>query len=296
MTTKPNELRIAAPDHFDGAYSKTILWLSSVLFYLEVNDAVYNTNAKKIAFALSYMMKGAAQTWAATFRQRAISGATISMGTFEDFVKEFKTAFEHHDAVGNAISLLAHKRMISRNNGTFEPPLTTYIAGFQNHVTQSGITDHNVLIGFFSAGIPSGLMKSIYSMETVPTTIDDWYRKALTFQTHYEQAREVEQRRPNPAGTYRPFAATPTTTRDPNAMEVDAIKVAKLTKEERERCMKEGLCLRCRKKGHMAKNCPTFQGKPAGIRKVEEAPRPHETFDDEEVVIGKISVAISKDF
>ena len=202
MTTKPNELHIATPEHFDGTYLKTIPWLSSVLFYLEVNDAVYNTNAKKITFALSYMTKGAAQTWAATFRQKAITGATISMGTFEDFVKEFKTAFKHHDVVGNTISWLAHKRMTSKNNGTFEPPLTMYIAGFQNYIAQSGITDHNFLIGFFLAGIPSRLMKSIYSMETVPTTINDWYKKALTFQTYYERAREVEQRQRNPAGTY----------------------------------------------------------------------------------------------
>ena len=257
MTTKVTELHIAMPEHYDGSYSKTIPWISSVLCYLEVNHAVYNTNAKKITFALSYMTKGAAQTWTATFRQKAITGATISMGTFEDFVKEFKTAFKHHEVVGNAISWLAHKRMTSKNNGTFEPPLTMYIAGFQNHVTQSGITDHNVLIGFFSAGIPSGLMKSIYSMETVPITIDNWYRKALTFQTHYERAREVEQRWRNPASTYRPFTTTSAIpVRDLNAMEVDAIKVAKLTKEEREHCMKEGLCLWCRKKGHMARNCP----------------------------------------
>ena len=295
MTTKISELRIATPEHFDGTYSKATSWLSTVLFYLEVNNAVYDTHAKKITFALSYMTKGAAQTWAATFRQKAITGATISMGTFDNFVKEFRTAFEHHDIVGNAISWLTHKRMISKNNGTFEPPLTTYIATFQNHVAQSRITDHNVLIRFFLAGIPSGLMKSIYSMETVPTTIDDWYKKALTFQTHYEWAREVEQRRRNPTGTYRPFATIPTTpVRDPNAMQVDVIKVAKLSKEERERCMKEGLCLRCRKKGHVAWNCPIFsQGKPVNVRKVEEAP--HESFDNE-VTIGKVAVTISKDF
>ena len=140
-------------------------------------------------------------------------------------------------------------------------------------------------------------MKSIYSMEMVPTTINDWYKKALTFQMHYERAGEVEQRRRNPAGTYRPFVTTLTTpAKDPNAMEVDTIKVAKLSKEERERCMKEGLCLRCRKKGHVAQNCPTFsQGKPASVRKVEEAQIPHESFNDE-VTIGKVAVAISKDF
>ena len=77
-------------------------------------------------------------------------------------------------------------------------------------------------------------------------------------------------------------------------MEVDVIKVAKLSKEEREHCMKEGLCLRCRKKGHVARNCPAFSpGKPVNVRKVEEAP--HESFDDE-VTIGKVAVAISRDF
>lgn len=34
------------------------------------------------------------------------------------------------------------------------------------------------------------------------------------------------------------------------------IQLTKLSEEERNRCMKEGLCLRCRQKGHLAKNCP----------------------------------------
>ena len=37
---------------------------------------------------------------------------------------------------------------------------------------------------------------------------------------------------------------------------IEVEKPQKLTPEERERCMKEGLCLRCRKPGHIAKNCP----------------------------------------
>ena len=39
-------------------------------------------------------------------------------------------------------------------------------------------------------------------------------------------------------------------------MDISAINVPKLTPEERKRCMREGLCLRCRAKGHMARNCP----------------------------------------
>jgi len=42
-------------------------------------------------------------------------------------------------------------------------------------------------------------------------------------------------------------------------MDLSTIKVSKLTPEERQRCMREGLCLRCREKGHLAKDCPKGQ-------------------------------------
>ena len=51
-------------------------------------------------------------------------------------------------------------------------------------------------------------------------------------------------------------------TSGPVPMDLSATDVIKkLTPEERERCMKEGLCLRCREKGHMAKDCPKGRGR-----------------------------------
>jgi Zinc knuckle len=43
--------------------------------------------------------------------------------------------------------------------------------------------------------------------------------------------------------------------RDPNAMDVDA-----LTMEERGMLLRQGKCFRCKKTGHMAKDCPPEQG------------------------------------
>lgn len=42
----------------------------------------------------------------------------------------------------------------------------------------------------------------------------------------------------------------------PTPMDIGNVQLTKLTREERERCLREGLCLRCRQKGHMAKECP----------------------------------------
>ena len=40
-------------------------------------------------------------------------------------------------------------------------------------------------------------------------------------------------------------------------MVVDAIRLKKLSPQERAKCMREGRCFRCRKTGHDARNCRT---------------------------------------
>ena len=53
---------------------------------------------------------------------------------------------------------------------------------------------------------------------------------------------------------------------DPNAMDMDAVTLSKLTPVEQAKCMKEGRCFRCRKTRHNTQNCCTSspsQGSPS---------------------------------
>ena len=61
-SAKPTELQLGKPKAFNGSYETAISWMHSIQFYLAVNETSYNTNAKKIAFALSYMTKGSTLT------------------------------------------------------------------------------------------------------------------------------------------------------------------------------------------------------------------------------------------
>ena len=177
------ELRLGTPDAYDGSFDKSRSWINTVQFYLAVNKAVYDTDKKKIAFALSYMTKGSALTWTTTFHTNCISDTTISFGTFTDFITTFETLFKQQDVTGTAVAWLTTTRMTRKCNGSFNPSLMEYISAFQNHVALATITDQNVLIGYFSTGIPPALMKQIMSMDTVPEKIEEWYAKAIHFQT-----------------------------------------------------------------------------------------------------------------
>ena len=59
-------------------------------------------------------------------------------------------------------------------------------------------------------------------------------------------------------GWITPLAHSPSCSHhDPNAMDIDAVSLPKLTPVEQAKCIKEGQYFRCRKTGHNAWNCHT---------------------------------------
>ena len=72
-------------------------------------------------------------------------------------------------------------------------------------------------------------------------------------------------------------------------MDVDAIRIKKLTPEERQRCFENNLCFKCRKPGHRSNQCKNpFLGKQkqptTTTAKIEEIPD-----DEEAATVGRIS-------
>ena len=159
MTTKPIELWISTPEAYDGSFETLRQWLNTVQLYLLVNKDIYNNDDKKIAFVLSYMTKGSALTWAATFHENAINATgTVTLGTYLNFIAKFNEDFKQRDITRTAIAWLTTKWMVLKKDQTYSPPLNQYVSEFQNHVSQANIKDHNVLIVYFLARISPSLM------------------------------------------------------------------------------------------------------------------------------------------
>ena len=88
-STRITEIHIGCPDEYDGKAKTAQAWLDAIRLYLLINHALYYDDDRKIVFALSYMKKGSAATWAEVRCQQGL--ATLSFGTFTQFQTNFKT-------------------------------------------------------------------------------------------------------------------------------------------------------------------------------------------------------------
>ena len=282
---KPQELKLGQPSTFDGNPKKARAWINNTQLYLLVNKDVYNHDDKKIAFALSFMKEGAAGLWALTETETAFIRNPLGFGMWADFLEKFKDSFILGNTKEQAIAWLTTTKVNEKLD------ILDYISKFKNNAALSGITDENVLINFFSRGIPTQFMRRVYSMDIVPTTMEKWYQQTLHFKQVWERTNEIAKGRNNP---FIPFQENRNNNhtqkkRDPNAMDVDAIRIEKLTPEERQRCFENNLCFKCHKPGHRSNQCRNpFLGKQkqptATTAKIEEIPD-----DEEAATIGRIS-------
>ena len=94
--------------------------------------------------------------------------------------------------------------------------------------------------------------------EILPETIEGWIAKAIQFDTNYRIAKTItEQNR-----TMNIWKKNERWVMEPKKQKNNDEKVDKmLTIEERNILMKQGVCFKCRKEGHIAKDCPPDKGK-----------------------------------
>ncbi|KAI5119849.1 hypothetical protein M0805_000683 [Coniferiporia weirii] len=239
MTTTAKEINLAKPNKFDGTREYARHFLSSCETYLRVNKHIYDTDELKINFVLSFMQTRTAGDWAINCESLASAynvdakgnklSTIVGYGTWDDFVNDFKSTFITTDDTNEAQQALIKLKQ----TGTADD----FNNQFQSLATRSGITSPEALIALYQAGLTPALLKTIYNCDTMPSTINDWYKnnRFRKFSNNY------------PSSNHKSTGASTNTNRPP-----------RLTPEERDKCFKEGRCLACREKGHNSRDCPKF--------------------------------------
>ena len=176
--------------------------------------------------------------------------------TLAKFVEDYNKNFNPLDAKVRARRDLA--KLVQKpgkdKDGTPNDGFQEFVNKFENLATKAQIEDKLTAVTQFSIGLDQQLSTMILSMQSPSDTLEEWIVKAKTF--HNQKLRIDELRRGTRYSRFRtPNTPSPQNPPDPNAMEIDAVRLKKLSPQERAKCMREGRCFRCRKTGHDAKNC-----------------------------------------
>jgi len=283
-TTAPKaEIKIKTPDSFDGKPENAKRWITSVQRYLDMNKHIYDTEEKKVLFALSYLQAGPAEVWVEDFTETA--GSTTSSGSVKGYgdLSTFRTLFLNDFGPANSAGK-AMTKLTNLKQSSFDS-LTEYIVDFRLLAGRAGITHIEIFRHLFLKGLNTGLMRSILS-DDLPTTNDALIKKAISKQANFEQVRSYLSTSNFKGGKNSSRNAPKkrfTSTHDPNAMEVD-----RMTDDERSRHMKNGLCFKCHQPGHKSGD-PKFHPRgDAGKGKGKASVR-RKASDDENSKIEEIS-------
>jgi Retrotransposon gag protein len=178
MAATPREIKLCSPTPFSGDPEKTLKFLQELELYITMNLAIYDTNDKKIIFAISFMKGGTAVGWSKLFVNTAIAATPVAFGTWTVFKILVKSAFSLVDTEGKACTNIKH---LKQGSG----PVDDYIAQFQILAGKCRITNDKSLIKYFMDGLNAKLLEKVYMMEKMPTMIMAWYEAAAKFDGQY---------------------------------------------------------------------------------------------------------------
>ena len=173
----PKELRINLPKEFHRERDKTFQFLQDTSLYLALNEEIYNSDKKKIAFCLSFMNGGPAQQWKEAFITEKNNNGVFEPGTYATFHQAVKDAFSATDTAGNARASLQNLRQTGSAD--------EYVSQFRILTGRSGITDDTALVEYFIEGLNTSLLQKIFSLPTIPSKIKEWYDHATQFDNQW---------------------------------------------------------------------------------------------------------------
>lgn len=259
--SKETKKKLKAPTPFSGKRDDLRKFLQEVKIYLLANGDAYPTDLDKVLFVLSYMSEGDANSWKEEFfdtaeQKSAQDGSPLKLGTYDELIKLITTDFSPYDAPKDAIYEMKEMKM---GNMSIEE----HVSKFKMLVTRSKLAKNDAVVEYFRETLPIPLQKNIMSLETPPTTLDDWYKWAVKLQNNFLRMKNAIAKTQNRGGNTNSNTNKKTVERgprrfyfepaqkDPNAMDVDYMST-----EERTALMKKGACFRCKMTGHLSRDCP----------------------------------------
>jgi Retrotransposon gag protein len=218
-----------------------------------------------------------------------------------DFETAFTSAFTDTAKKEDAYQKLKHLKMKDELVDDYITAFNSLAAKASWELTNAGT------INAFCSGLQPGMLNAIMNRDIWPDTMGQWQQAARDELWKYLTKKAILSFCPSMGNQgnlgmrnqwQRPFGQCrqggSSSSRDPNAMDVDAISTRNpLSEEEKRHLMAEGHCFFCKQQGHMSHYCPKKpncpNAAPANPQTSRSAPTPPQVqmarADDKETVV-----------
>ncbi|KAF8757544.1 hypothetical protein RHS01_03440 [Rhizoctonia solani] len=248
VATYQTLVKVDHPDAYTGKIgNKACQWLTRMLAWVHLNQQMFPTDQETLLFLLMNM-KDVAGAWAHPHLDQLGSHRAL-IQTVDNFRTEFLAAFGNPDATRAAKQQITHLTQ----TGT----CAEYITKFRT-IAMDLDWNNAALQGQFAWGLHWEVSQLIATRERRPTTLLELQNAALVINNALCEERASHPPKGNKSGT---SSTTPNRGASTGQQATRPGRLSSnpnfVSKEERNRCRAEGLCIKCGKTGHKFAECRT---------------------------------------
>jgi len=183
-TNAGSQMEVVKPAIFNGKAGRVGVFVSACKIYIK-NKLRGETVEGQVQWALSYVQGGSADVWKENLMEELKSGE-MEYESIEEFFTSLKKEFGGGEEKAVKVAEL---RRIEQGGKTMEE----YVQEFKRIVRSSGYEGRS-LVEEFKRGMNGEIRRKLIEVENPPTSIEQWYRRAMALDRNWQESRREKER------------------------------------------------------------------------------------------------------
>lgn len=251
-------IKVSSPEYFDGAPAKCRSFLLQLQLVFQAQPLHFSSDAAKVTYAATYL-RGSALSWFAPYLENNDLSITHN---YTNFIHELSAVFGDPDRIASAERTLM--TLEQKNHPAYQ-----YASEFRR-VMHETKWNEEALASIFYQGLRDDVKDELCKLER-PESLAKYMELAIKIDNRLFERRQEKKRSSSfcspsqlppsfPRQIAKPPMSTPeaqtlTSQDNPTPMEISTIRQS-LSPAEKQRRLRNKLCLYCGNPGHLAASCP----------------------------------------